>query len=57
MTDLTCARRHRLVRFDPVACPVHGTHRVYRCPMWAGNRRCGDVVTVPEFSDACTEAP
>ena len=52
--DVRCARSHRLVRFEALGCRDH-EHRVYRCPMRVGNRRCGEVVVVPPYGGACDD--
>lgn len=53
MSDVSCPRRHRLVRFEVVPCRVHGTHRVFVCPMRLGNNRCGEKVAVPAIGAGC----
>lgn len=50
---MRCVRGHNLARYQIIYCRIHGEHRRYVCPMRSGNRRCGDVVTVPPVEPSC----
>ncbi|MCW2905137.1 MAG: hypothetical protein JWO67_7402 [Streptosporangiaceae bacterium] len=54
--EIRCSHNHRLVRYEPTGCDAGHEHRQYRCPMRVGSRRCGEVMTVPRMSAACSRS-
>jgi hypothetical protein len=49
-----CRNRHNLTRHEVIPCREHGQHIRWVCPMYLGNRRCGDVVTEPPVDRNCS---
>jgi len=48
-----CSAGHALVRWDQQPCPGGHVHMVAVCPMRVGNRRCGEQVALPPFTNSC----
>lgn len=52
---VSCRRNHDMTNsYEVLPCSCGG-HRVYRCRMMIGKKRCGDVLVAPPIRRECQE--